>query len=619
MKYYVGCSGWRRLGAHDAETPFYPSTLDTKDYLPYYSKVFDFVEVDLSGSSYPALNKSAFRRWAASTPSDFRFAIKIPGCVVEDAGMHLLGGFLEDLAPLEEKILAIVVPQPASLTLKDGRDWLDEILRICTYHGYSVALEFDHYSWYQDLTYHMLKRHNAALVWSDSHRYPVVTADFLYLRITGNEKKWIEKMREKELEATQERKKIDPSGGLDFAIMVVDRPSRANAILKLLDLPERTYGQPRWTGRAIFHVDLDSFYPSCEELRDASLVGKAHAVIMTDQDDNNGKITKGAVSSCSYEARKSGVRSAMSLSKALDLCPNLILKAVDMPYYRQVSNKVMGILEEYADVLEQASIDEAYLDCTRKAAGVPVIEEYARKIKDAIKEQCRLSCSVGIGSTKSIAKIASDFQRPDGLTIVYPDYASKFLEPLEVGRISGIGTKTQEILKQEMGIKTVGQLAKYDVQKLTERFGRKTGVWMWQVANGQDTNDPVIPREDNISLSNEHTLDHPTTDKEKILQYLNGLVDELYERIRKQRYEFRTVGVKLVRADFSVETRDVSFPFFQYRRESIVSVIDGLLQRFSLDRNSTSLPIRRVGLKVSNLVRIEKKKPPDQKSLLDYV
>jgi DNA polymerase IV (DinB-like DNA polymerase) len=618
LEHYVGCAGWRRLGVDKTETPFYPYALDTGDYLPYYSKVFDFVEVDLSSSSSAALNKSTFKRWAASTTSNFRFAVKLPRRVVEDAGIHLLGDFLEDLAPLEAKILAVVVQQPTNLTLKDGREWLDEILRICTYHGYSVALEFDHYSWYQDLTYHILKRHNAALVWSDSHRYPVVTGDFLYLRITGSEKKWIEKIREKELEARQERNKLNPSGGLDFAIIVVDRPSRANAILKLLDLPERNYGRPRWMGRAIFHVDLDSFYPSCEELRDASLAGKAHAVIMTDQ-DNNSKITKGAVSSCSYEARKSGVRSAMSLSKALELCPNLILKAVDIPYYRQVSNKVMGILEEYADVLEQASIDEAYLDCTRKAAGVPVIEEYARKIKDAIKEQCRLSCSVGVGSTKSIAKVASDFQRPDGLTVVSPDYASKFLEPLEVGRISGIGTKTQEILRQEMGIKSIGQLAKYDVQKLAERFGRKTGVWMWQVANGQDTNDPVIPREDNISLSNEHTLDHPTTDKEKILQYLNELVDELYERIRKQRYEFRTVGIKLVRADFSVETRDVSFPFFQNRRESIVSVIDGLLQRFSLDRNSTSLPIRRVGLKVSNLVRIEKKKPPDQKSLLDYV
>ena len=619
MEHYVGCAGWRRLGVDKGETPFYPSALDTGDYLSYYSKVFDFVEVDLSSHSSPALNKSTFKRWAASTTSNFRFAVKLPRRVVEDAGIHLLGDFLEDLAPLEVKILAVVVQQPTNLTLKDGREWLDEILRICTYHGYSVALEFDHYSWYQDLTYHILKRHNAALVWSDSHRYPVVTADFLYLRITGNEKKWIEKIREKELEARQERKKLNPSGGLDFAIMVVDRPSRANAILKLLDLPERKYGMPRWTGRAIFHVDVDSFYPSCEELRDSSLAGKAHAVIMTDQ-DNSGKITKGAVSSCSYEARKSGVRSAMSLSKALELCPNLILKSVDISYYKQVSNSVMSILEAYADVLEQASIDEAYLECTMKVAAIPM-EEYATKIKNAIKEQCGLSCSVGVGSTKSIAKIASDFQKPDGLTIIYPNQVQEFFEKLEVDRIAGIGIKTEQALKEEMGISTIGQLAKFDVQKLMDRFGKKNGLWMWQVANGRDTNDPVMPREDNISLSNEHTLDHPTKDREKILQYLKDLVDGLYERISKRGYEFKTVGVKLVRTDFSVETRDISFPYFQNKKERIVSVIDGLLQRFNFgnDNNNTSLPVRKVGLKVSNLVRIEKRKPAEQKTLLDYI
>jgi DNA polymerase IV (DinB-like DNA polymerase) len=388
-------------------------------------------------------------------------------------------------------------------------------------------------------------------------------------------------------------------------------------------MPERNCDQHQWTGRAIFHVDLNSFYPSCEELRDPSLIGKAHAVIMTDQ-DNNGKITKGAVSSCSYEARKLGVRSAMSLSKALELCPDLILKAVDIPYYRQVSNKVMSILEGYADILEQASIDEAYLDCTKKTSALPIIEEYAIKIKNTIKEECRLSCSIGVGSTKSIAKIASDFQKPDGLTIIYPNDASKFLEPLEVGRISGIGNKTQKILMEEMGIKTIGQLAKYDVQKLIERFGRKNGLWMWQVANIQDNNDPVMTREDNISLSNEHTLDHSTKDREKMLKYLNSLVDDLYERIRTRGYEFRTVGVKIVRTDFSVETRDVSFPYFQNKRESIASVIDELLQRFIFDddktkKKDTSLPVRKVGLKVSNLVRIEKKKPPEQKTLLDYI
>ena len=621
MKYYIGCSGWRRLGIgnNTDEKFFYPNTLDTKDYLSYYSKVFDFVEVDLF-SSTNTLNKFTFKKWAESTPANFRFAIKISKHLVDHT--CILEDFLEELTPLKEKILAIVIHQTA-LTLKDGREWLDEILRICTYHGYSVALEFDHYSWYQDLTYHILKKHNAALVWSDSHQYPIVTTNFLYLRITENEKKLIEKINEKEVETEHEKKTINPDAGINFAIIVVDKPSKATTIIQLLGMPERNCDQHQWTGRAIFHVDLNSFYPSCEELRDPSLIGKAHAVIMTDQ-NNNGKITKGAVSSCSYEARKLGVRSAMSLSKALELCPDLILKAVDIPYYRQVSNKVMSIMEGYADVLEQASIDEAYLDCTKKASDVPIIEEYAIKIKNTIKEECRLSCSIGVGSTKSIAKIASDFQKPDGLTIIYPNYASKFLEPLEVGRISGIGNKTQKILMEEMGIKTIGQLAKYDVQKLIERFGRKNGLWMWQVANIQDNNDPVMTREDNISLSNEHTLDHSTKDREKMLIHLNSLVDDLYERIRTRRYEFRTVGVKIVRTDFSVETRDVSFPYFQNKRESIVSVIDELLQRFIFDddkakNKNTSLPVRKVGLKVSNLVRIEKKNPPEQKTLLDYI
>src|SRR3712207_3264639 len=151
---------------------------------------------------------------------------------------------------------------------------------------------------------------------------------------------------------------------------------------------------------------------------------------MTEQKEN---ITKGAVASCSYEARNFGVRSAMSLSKAKELCPTLILRPVDISYYRQVSEKVMNILEEYADVLEQSSIDEAYLDCTNKmmrrmmtTETATTIEQYASTIKKAIKERIGLLTSVGIASTKSAAKIASDFQKPDGLTIIYPDQLQKF-------------------------------------------------------------------------------------------------------------------------------------------------------------------------------------------------
>ena len=189
------------------------------------------------------------------------------------------------------------------------------------------------------------------------------------------------------------------------------------------NIPHRN-GQ--WIGKILFHIDLNSFYPSCEELRDPILKGKAHAVIMTDK--QNAKITKGVVASCSYKAKKVGVKSAMPLSKAIKLCPDLILKSVDLPYYKQISEKLMNILETYSDTLEQASIDEAYLDCTNKiASSDTTIEQYAVIMKKAIKEQCDLLCSIGVASTKSAAKIASDYQKPDGLTIIYPDKLQAFL------------------------------------------------------------------------------------------------------------------------------------------------------------------------------------------------
>ncbi len=626
MKYYVGCSSWKnQIWAKD----FFPIALEPKNYLTYYSNIYDFAEVDLSNirsnndfhGRLP--NKFTFRKWAKNSNDNFRFTLKLPTEIINNNNNEIdLGNFLEELAPLEEKILAIVIEQPRALTLKDGREFLDGILNICNYHGYSVAFEFNHFSWFQDLTYHILKKHNAALIWSDNqypYHHPVVTADFLYLRITDNEKKWVEKIKEKEREEAD---------NLDSVIVVVNRPTKANNVLKILNLPVRKYDYNQWTGKVIMCVDLDAFFPSCEELRDPMIIGKPHAVIMTEQKEN---ITKGAVASCSYEARNFGVRSAMSLLKAKELCPNLILRPVDISYYRQVSEKVMNILEEYADVLEQSSIDEAYLDCTNKIKGTMItettttIEQYASAIKKAIKERCGLLASIGVASTKSAAKIASNFQKPDGLTVLYPDQLQKFLEHLGVERISGIGPKTQQILK-EMGIETIGQLAKYNVQKLIEKFGKKNGIWMWHVANGRDY-EPVMPREDHISLSTEQTLESFTGNRETILKYLNQLVDEIYERIRRQGYEFKTVGVKLVRSDFSIETREISFSNFQNKPESIASVIEGLLDRFSFVGSTSSstttitrtLPtVRKVGIKVSNLIRIEKKKPSTQKTLLDY-
>ena len=324
---------------------------------------------------------------------------------------------------------------------------------------------------------------------------------------------------------------------------------------------------------------------------------------------------KGAVSSCSYEARKYGVSSAISLSKAKSLCPDLILNPVDIPYYRGISEQVMNSIQEYADTLEQASIDEAFLDYTTRIQSQSP-EAYAAEIKKTIKEKCGgLSCSIGVTTTKSAAKIASDFEKPDGLTVVYPTELKKFLEPLDVGTVAGIGPKTQMALK-EMDIQTLGQLGKADVQILKERFG-KNGYWMWKVANGTD-DEIVAPRTDNVSLSTENTLDAYTRDKEKIQKHLGGLVDEIYQRLRGQGYLFKTVGIKLVRTNFSVETRVTTFENFRDDNVSISSAIGKLLDRFDLSENRP--PVRKIGLLVTHLVREEiiKRNKNAQRSLLDY-
>ena len=370
----------------------------------------------------------------------------------------------------------------------------------------------------------------------------------------------------------------------------------------------------KWMGKVIACIDLTAFYPSCEELRDPSLKGKAHAVIMTDE--KMGDIMKGAVSSCSYEARRYGVSSAMSLSKAKSLCPDLILHPVDIPYYRGISEQVMNAIQGYADTLEQASIDEAFLDCTSRIQSESP-EAYAAKIKNTIKEKSGgLSCSIGVASTKSAAKIASDFEKPDGLTVVYPAELKKFLEPLDVGTVAGIGPKTQKALKEEIGIDTVGQLAKADVQKLKERFG-KNGYWMWKVANGTD-DEIVAPRTDNVSLSTENTLATYTRDKEKIHAHLDELIGDIYQRLREHGYLFRTVGIKLVRTNFSVETRVTTFEDFRNDNESISSAIGRLLDKFELSENKP--PVRKLGLLVTHLIREEivQKKKDAQRSLLDY-
>jgi DNA polymerase IV (archaeal DinB-like DNA polymerase) len=576
-----------------------------------------------------------------------------------------------------------LIQLPPSLQIAEGLDLIKNLEYLLD-PSFRYAIEVRHHTWFNELFYNYLKEKNYCLVWSQQDILvtpPVLTSDLLYLRLIGDRTidegdfGKIKKDRTREMQVwaniIKDIQKNEKS--VKTAIIAANNhyagfgPMTAKLFAEMINLKNKIKPFPivdyqilkdgvkekkninlnpkeRWVGKAIFHVDMNSFFSSCEEIKDPTLKGKSHAVIMTDQDNNN--ITKGVVATCSYEAKKLGVQSAMPLYKALELCPHLILNTADRKFYSKISHTVMEILEGYADTFEQASIDEAYLDCTNKISSfsyninsISTVEEYALEIKKSIKEKCGgLLTSIGVALTKSVAKIASDYQKPDGLTIVPVDELKDFLNTLEVERISGIGIKTQKILKEKLNIKTIGDLANTDVQILIERFGKKVGTWMWKVANGED-NEPVIPRGDHISLSNETTLENFTLDREMIKQSLYELIDELIERIKNNKYQFRTVGIKLVRTDFSIETREKSYSNYQTERKSIESILEELLKKFiwedSLSSSSTSttnskknssnkiLPIRKVGLKVSNLMAIDNNSKKDiqfrQMTLLDYV
>jgi DNA polymerase IV (DinB-like DNA polymerase) len=234
--------------------------------------------------------------------------------------------------------------------------------------------------------------------------------------------------------------------------------------------------------RIILHVDMDSFFASIEAREHPEYRGRP---LVVGADPKGGK-GRGVVSTASYEARKFGIRSGMPISRAFALCPDAVYLPPDFPLYVRVSGEVMEILRAYSGHLHQVSIDEAFLDIS-PAGGYAGAGELARRIKAEIREKEGLTCSIGIGPSRIVAKIASDLRKPDGLTVVEPDQVLDFLAPLPVGRIPGIGKKTGAELAR-MGIRTIGELREADVQSLQSRFGR-WGIHMHELANGRDVHE----------------------------------------------------------------------------------------------------------------------------------
>ena len=359
-----------------------------------------------------------------------------------------------------------------------------------------------------------------------------------------------------------------------------------------------------YTPRVIFHIDLDAFYASVEQREHPSLRG---VPLIIGADPKGGK-GRGVVVACNYEARERGLHSGQPISNAYRLCPDGVYLRPNLELYGRVSVDIMEHLRKFADKLEQMSIDEAFLDVTEKSktAGGPI--ELAKRIKTELKEKEGLSCSIGIAPNKSAAKIASDYQKPDGLTYVASERVKEFLAPLPVSRISGIGKKTEASLN-ELGIKTIGDLANYPPKALYEQFG-KTAVWLWAIANGEEHVE-VQENYEVKSIGGEHTFDTDTGDWAAVDHELNELVDYTHKRLMEANMEFRTVGLKIRFTGFETYTREKTLRFPTIEKRSISSTIQELAQEFRTHPKK----VRLVGVRLSGLV--ERAGKPTGKSTLD--
>jgi len=357
--------------------------------------------------------------------------------------------------------------------------------------------------------------------------------------------------------------------------------------------------------RVVMLADFDYFYAQCEELRSPAIKDKPIVVgVYSGRTEESG-----AVSTSNYVARKYGVKSGMPLFLAKRKLEgtDAVFFHVDHEYYDQISDRIMQIFRSYARSLEQVSVDEAYLDVTEQVEGsFEKAREYAQKIKADVKAQVGISFTIGVGPNKLVAKIACDSQKPDGLTIVKPEEARAFLAPLDVDRLLGVGKKTT-VRMEQMGIKTIGGLAKYDCQRLIEVFGKAMGIYFHNAANAVD-NEPVVEQDEAESISRIGTLKQDTRDLEFILQKTTELTADVYREVSEKKLSLKTVAIYMVMTDLSSKTRSLTLEQPAKDKETINNSVRSLFEKYLAE---STLEIRRVGVKVSGFSREE----PRQKQL----
>lgn len=351
--------------------------------------------------------------------------------------------------------------------------------------------------------------------------------------------------------------------------------------------------------RIVVHVDMDYFYAAVEEREDPSLIGRPVVVCMYSGRGEHG----GSVSTSNYTAREYGIKSGMPCSRAIKLNPDAVFLPVRKEFYIEVSDSIMEILRSHADSdesFEQISIDEAFIEVTANCNGdFECARKLGEDIKQKILEKEHLTCSVGIGPNKLIAKMASSENKPDGLTVIPQHDVNSFLEDRAPSQLWGVGDVTAARL-EKMGIKTVGQVASSDIVSLIDAFGKKKGSWLKMAAQGIDES-PVRQREGSEQIGRIATLPENSSDYDLIMPVLDNLADDVIRRVIERGVSFRQVTLIVITFDFKTQTRNHTLQRAVAEKEILRQHLDKLLINF-LEENKSA--IRRIGVRVAGLQEI---------------
>ncbi len=337
--------------------------------------------------------------------------------------------------------------------------------------------------------------------------------------------------------------------------------------------------------RKIIHVDMDAFYASVEQMDNPKLRGKPIAV--------GGGGARGVISAASYEARKFGVKSAMSGRLAEKLCPDLIFVKTNFERYKEISSKIRKIFLDYTDMVEPLSLDEAYLDVTENKVGLPSATLIAQKIRQRIFDEVGLTASAGISINKFIAKVASDYNKPNGQKTVNPEDVLQFLEDLDIRKFYGVGKVTAEKMYQK-GIFTGKDLKLKSLEYLNDNFG-KSGRYYYYVVRGIH-NSEVKPNRIRKSLAAERTFSENLSSEIFMLKKLEHIAEEVAKRLNKSKVAGKTITLKIKYSDFTLQTRSKTLPYFIADKAVILETAKDLLYQEKLNNS-----VRLLGISLSNL------------------